>query len=681
MRRSKHGFDWREDQQDFDFFDEAEFLENESRASSARQRSGSVARSKASDVSSNDVSKQMAAAMQSRRANRSVSFDVTTDGAQVNRPRSQTVATGHAREKQKLGVWGGQLAKKVVDRITPLSEEVLCKLAEFLTPTSVSNLCMASKKLEKKLTSKSYWCNQLQAHGVRPHTLWTKENEEKVARKCLQCLLSYGSRLCGLQHAAITERGSAPTVVKLLPLPTPHIVTVFKDSGEVSVWDVQTPGHISEKWSYLNGSCEAANISDNGRLVVQTTKTSEIVIIDLADLFSDEIACEAVAHDVGVHATAIAIQAVESSSMNQLPEWAAIVGHDTTNSSGESPSQPRAMLEIIDVLSGDCKSRFQLPPQTYFAYSPFTMTALKHKVVMCLHDGRVCIYSANTGSGQQVACNPPLYSLLSGAGNRIISMQKLSGNRGYVAATHHSQLLRCAFAQAGEDNAQEHRAKVAVVSEPAKVSQAIIPAVTALKVTDTTVLCARQGTEVTLEGFDLRRMVPLFAFKRDRFKGVLDVDFDELKIIVLLEDFSAEIMFWHQINSENGSRIRNVIVSATCSVPRYIPTHTVNYLNSGCLVTPDEKFRKIMLSRNMILLSTDDGLRVIWERSKQPTGEVEHKEEHQESDDEESTDSEAEEERRRQQKKREKLEARRKHENSRKKKDKQMDAARRQKYG
>ena len=82
-----------------------------------------------------------------------MSFDVPTAGAHVTRPRSQTVAT----EKPKLGVWGGQLTKKVVDRITPLSEEVLCKLAEFLTPFALSRLCVASKKLEKKLTAKNYW--------------------------------------------------------------------------------------------------------------------------------------------------------------------------------------------------------------------------------------------------------------------------------------------------------------------------------------------------------------------------------------------------------------------------------------------------------------------------------------------------------------------------------------------
>lgn len=352
-------------------------------------------------------------------------------------------------------------------------------------------------------------------------------------------------------------------------------------------------------------------VSENGRLIVQSTKSSSIVTIDVGDLFTDEVACEPVTYDVGVLATAVAVQAVDN-DIRQLPEWIALVGHDTT-SNGDSGSQGRATLEVIDALNGDCKSRYHLPAQTYFSYSPFVMTALKHKLIMCFHDGRVCIYSVNSNGGQQVDCqSPPIHSFLSGAGNRIISMHKLTGNRGYVAATHHAQLIRCAFAPAAEGQADS--AKLAIVSDPPKVSQGIIPAITALKATDTTVVCARQGSEVTLEAFDLRRMAPLFAFKKDKFKGVLDVDFDEMKIVVLLENFSAEILFWHQINSEQNHRVRNTICSASCSVPRYIPTHETNYLNSGALVTADEKFVKVMLGKNLIILATTDGFRVIWER-------------------------------------------------------------------
>src|SRR3546814_12694455 len=73
-------------------------------------------------------------------------------------------------------------------------------------------------------------------------------------------------------------------------------------SSDVCSSDLK-PAHISERWSYLTADCEAVNISDNGRLVVQTTKASSIVMVDLDDLFNGEVACETVTYDVGVLAT------------------------------------------------------------------------------------------------------------------------------------------------------------------------------------------------------------------------------------------------------------------------------------------------------------------------------------------------------------------------------------------
>ena len=75
------------------------------------------------------------------------------------------------------------------------------------------------------------------------------------------------------------------------------------------------------------------------------------------------------------------------------------------------------------------------------------------------------------------------------------------------------------------------RAKAAVVSDPGRSSPSITPVITALKVTDTTVVCARTGSLVSLEAFDLKGMTTIFSYTRDSMENVVDVDFDELKVI------------------------------------------------------------------------------------------------------------------------------------------------------